>query len=177
MADAQILTDCKAALRIATATTAFNTEITDLIAAAKADLALSGVLVTLDTDTLIKRAIILYVKANFGYDNPEAERFQQSYEMLKQHLSLSADYACYTVTFTVKDSVTEAAIRGAKVEFNSETKETNASGVAIFYVRAGNNYAYNITADDYVSDEHSDSDPNLLNVTANTAVEISLVAV
>ncbi|HZJ99434.1 MAG TPA: hypothetical protein VFC79_05490, partial [Tissierellaceae bacterium] len=43
-------------------------------------------------DVLIQRAITLYVKANFGWDNPDAERLQQSYLMLKQHLSLSGDY-------------------------------------------------------------------------------------
>ena len=45
-----------------------------------------------DVDPLIKRAIILYCKANFGWDNPESERLQQSYVMLKMHMTLAANY-------------------------------------------------------------------------------------
>lgn len=71
---------------------AFDVEIADLIEAAKLDLKISGVVKISDTDALIQRAIIVYCKANFGYDNTEAERFQNSYDMLKQHLSLAGDY-------------------------------------------------------------------------------------
>lgn len=45
-----------------------------------------------DTDPLIKRAIITYVKANFISDAKEAERFLASYNMLKNHLTLAGDY-------------------------------------------------------------------------------------
>ena len=172
-----LIDDVKTYLRISTANTAYNTEITDLIAAAIADLKLSGVTAekAVDTDTLIKRAIVTYVKANFGWNNPDAERLQQSYDMLKQHLTLSADYARYAVTFTVKDSVTALAIREAEVTFNGETKVTGVAGTAVFYVRAGNSYTYEVTADDYQSD---DDDANLIDVTtAAVAVNISLVAV
>ena len=88
-----MLEKVKTALRIRN--DAFNDEIEDLIEAARHDLALSGVLVEKtqsDEDPLIKRAIVTYCKANFGYDNPEADRFQQSYVMLKQHMSLAGDY-------------------------------------------------------------------------------------
>ncbi|TCT23388.1 putative phage protein (predicted DNA packaging) [Melghiribacillus thermohalophilus] len=87
-----LLDDVKLALRISNS--AFDNEINDLIEAAKADLILSGVEETrLDvTDPLIKRAIKTYVKAQFGFDNPDAERLQQSYEMLKMHLTLSTEY-------------------------------------------------------------------------------------
>lgn len=70
----------------------FDIEIADLIEAAKLDLKISGVVKISDTDALIQRAIIVYCKANFGYDNTEADRFQNSYDMLKQHLSLAGDY-------------------------------------------------------------------------------------
>lgn len=72
-----------------------NNEILDLIDAAKADLILSGVNKdkVIDTDPLIKRAIIVYCKANFGYDDVNmAGRFEQSYISLKHHLTLSAEY-------------------------------------------------------------------------------------
>ncbi|SHF16424.1 head-tail connector protein [Caloramator proteoclasticus] len=69
-------------------------EILDLIYAAKADLKLSGVLETkiVDTDPLIIRAITTYCKANSSSDNNEAERYQKSYEMIKNHLTLSQEY-------------------------------------------------------------------------------------
>lgn len=89
-----LLDDIKAALRVND--TDLDGEILDLIEAAKADLILSGVhesKVNDDTDPLIKRAITVYVKAHFGYDDPKiAERFEQSYISLKQHLTLSAEY-------------------------------------------------------------------------------------
>lgn len=88
-----ILDDAKLALRISN--TAFDNEINDLISAARQDLTLSGILDTKandDSDVLIKRAIIVYVKANFGFDNPDVEKLQQSYESLKISLALSTDY-------------------------------------------------------------------------------------
>ena len=80
----------KKALRISS--NAFDDEIMDLIEGAKADLRLAGIYFVNETDPLIARAITVYCKANFGYDNPEADRFQYSYVMLKQHLCLAGDY-------------------------------------------------------------------------------------
>ena len=70
-----------------------NAIIRDLIDSAMADLILSGVHKdkAKDTDHLIKRAIILYCKANYRYD-PFTERYQDSYKSLKHHLTLSAEY-------------------------------------------------------------------------------------
>lgn len=90
-----LLDDIKTVLRISPTNTAFDSEIEDLIDAAQADLGLSGVdpaKVTPDSDALIKRAVTTYVKANFGWDNPDAERLQKAYDMLKAHLTLSIDY-------------------------------------------------------------------------------------
>lgn len=72
-----------------------DTEIQDLIEAAKADLTLSGVHKdkVIDIDPLIKRVIILYCKAHFGYEEPaQAELFMKSYNALKTHLALSQEY-------------------------------------------------------------------------------------
>ncbi len=93
-----IINDIKTALRISNM--AFDTEIQDLIDAAKADLMLSGIAEAKTNDVmdpLIKRAIITYVKANFGWNNPDAEKLQQSYNMLKTHLSLSKEYTSEAV--------------------------------------------------------------------------------
>lgn len=91
-----MLDDVKTALRISQSNTSFDMEIQDLIEAARIDLIQSGVSsekANDDTDALIKRAITVYCKANFGYDsNTSAERFHDSYVMLKQHLSLAGDY-------------------------------------------------------------------------------------
>lgn len=87
-----LLDDVKLALRITSS--AFDPEVQDLIDAAKSDLQLSGVHPDWmdDDDPLIRRAVMVYCKAHFGYDNPEAERFQRSYDMLKAHLTLSQEY-------------------------------------------------------------------------------------
>jgi uncharacterized phage protein (predicted DNA packaging) len=88
-----MLDDVKIALRVSH--TALDGEITDLIAAARQDLILSGVLasrVNDDDDVLAKRAIITYVKAHFGWDNPDADRLLMAFDRLKTHLTLSGDY-------------------------------------------------------------------------------------
>lgn len=113
-----MLDDVKTVLRISN--NAYDAEIEDLIEAAKIDLKLSGVNIDKTVtetytpepteenpelgpveiqvmDPLIKRAIIIYVKANFGWNNPDAERLQQSYNMLKIHLALSQEYTSEAV--------------------------------------------------------------------------------
>ena len=174
-----LIDDIKISLRITN--TAYNTEITDLINACKDDLTLSGVKTTDDTDDLIKRCINLYVKANFGWDNPDAERLMKSYDMLKSHLALSADYGFYTFTFTITDSVTTDPIQEVSIklwndELNyEETMTTNVSGIAIFSVKARANYKYDITATDYISNLHEEDDKNIKDVSANTSVAVALV--
>lgn len=91
-----LLKDVKDANRIVSNDEGIEGELQDLIEAALLDLSLSGVSVEAITedpvDPLIKRAVILYTKANFGFGNDDFDRFQQSYVMLKQHLCLSGDY-------------------------------------------------------------------------------------
>lgn len=85
----------KGALRVTSNDPLIVEEIQDLISSARMDLIQSGVsseIANKDDDPLIKRAIIIYAKANYGLDNPNADRFQDSYIMLKQHLSLAGDY-------------------------------------------------------------------------------------
>ena len=88
-ADATTLTEkMRAALRISS-TSAKITE--DCIGACKADLANDGVKVIDESDKLIIRAVTLYCKAEFGY-NGKAEKFRQSYDLLKARLSMSKEY-------------------------------------------------------------------------------------
>jgi hypothetical protein len=175
-----MLADVKAILRIGTAVTAFNTEITDLINAAKADLGISGLLDNnvVTTDPLIRRAIITYCKANFGWDNPDAEKLQKAYEMLKTHMALT-NYAYYTVTFTLQDS-TPDPIKQAKIVLKyskdneverTETKFTNDTGQAVFRVRPATNYEYLVTADGFQTEE------SFFDVTANKVFTLTLTEV
>ena len=88
-----LIDDIKQSLRVSNS--AYDSEIQDLIDACKSDLRLAGIFFvdgTEETDPLLKQAIRTYCKATFGYDNPDAERFHDSYIMLKQHLALSGDY-------------------------------------------------------------------------------------
>ncbi len=80
--------------------TTFDDEISDLIDAVIADLRNVGIIITetqtagqpIDVDDpLITRAVMLYMKAEFGYMN-DAERFRKAYDYLKCSLSLSDDY-------------------------------------------------------------------------------------
>lgn len=90
-----MLQAAKKALRISQNNRAFDDDVIDLIDAARADLALSGVLLSKvedDGDPLIKRAVITYVKSNFGWDNPDSVKLQDSYNSLKIHLTLSQEY-------------------------------------------------------------------------------------
>ena len=91
-----MLEKVKLALRIKA--TSLDSEINDLIEACKIDLSISGIKVINDTDPIIQRAIIAYCKANFGLDNKDSEKYQLSYDMLKQSLALCSDYNTEVIT-------------------------------------------------------------------------------
>ena len=91
-----MLDKVKLALRISGS--AFDDEVTDLINAAIADLRLVGIIVPDNAgspeatgDPLISRAIVLYAKAEFGF-NDDAEKYRKAYDYLKCALSLAGDY-------------------------------------------------------------------------------------
>ena len=87
-ADTTTLTEkMRAALRISSTSEKITEEINDC----KADMKNDGVKVIKETDGLIIRAITLYCKAEFGFNNA-AEQFRKSYDALKMRLSLSAEY-------------------------------------------------------------------------------------
>lgn len=73
----------------------FDREIGDIVEAGRADLMLAGVSASRANDTsdpLIKRALSTYAKAEFGLDNPDAERYRAAYNALKTHLTISEEY-------------------------------------------------------------------------------------
>lgn len=168
-----LLADIKNILRISDDIIEFDAEIRDLIDVALIDLGISGVVdeAIVAADPIVRRAVSIYVKSNFGWDNPDAERLQKSYDLLKTHMSLSAEYAYYAVTFEVTDASTANPIRMATVEFDGQVKTTDENGRAIFYRRAANNLEYMVTANDY---EPNDDDDNLVDVTASLTIDIDL---
>lgn len=81
--------------RISTDDKGIEGELRELIESAKADLYLSGVrkdCLKAPYPFLIVRAISLYTKAEFGFDNPDSEKLWRSYDSLERHLALSSDY-------------------------------------------------------------------------------------
>ena len=75
--------------------TRHDKEITDLIGEARAELLSVGILaskVNDEQDMLIRRAIFTYVKAEFGLDNDDSEKYRASFEKQKIHISNMAEY-------------------------------------------------------------------------------------
>lgn len=70
----------------------FDDDIKDLIDEAKADMNISGISNIKDDDPLIRQAIKTYCKAKFWADNKDSEKYQLSYELLRDHLSLCGEY-------------------------------------------------------------------------------------
>ena len=83
-----LLEEVRARLRLKS-TTFDDLEIEPLIFACISDLARVGIIATEETDDpLIRQAVVLYCKANFGYSDA-AEAFQQAYEGLRDAIALS----------------------------------------------------------------------------------------
>lgn len=79
----------KNALRITT--TAYNDELTDLMAAARADLGIAGVVLPDDLNELCGRAVITYCKLHFGIPE-DADRLKRSYDEQKAQLVTATGY-------------------------------------------------------------------------------------
>ena len=89
-----ILNSVKLALR-RTGTSAFDTDIAELIEAAKNDLRIAGVNVDED-DPLIQMAIKTYCKAHFG-ETDEFINLRDSYETQKAQLMVASGFTNYEV--------------------------------------------------------------------------------
>ena len=83
-------------LRVRLTVDKLDSEIEDLIKAARADLVeFGGVLperVADESDPLVKQAIATYVKAEFGLDNEDSEKYRASYAKQKIALGLASSY-------------------------------------------------------------------------------------
>lgn len=89
------LAEVKLALRVTT--TAFDTELTDLITSRKNDLKLRGVVIPEGDDELINIAVITYCKMRFG--NPDNyDKLKASYDEQKAQLSMATGYTNWGVS-------------------------------------------------------------------------------
>lgn len=79
----------KMALRIST--DAFDSELTDLIAAAQLDLGVAGVVVPETLDELVTRAVVTYCKMSFGLPE-DYDRLKRSYDEQKAQLSTATGW-------------------------------------------------------------------------------------
>lgn len=88
----ELLKIAKQCLSIVETATLKDEEIRMLINAGQADLERQGIKPDLKKD-LVKSAIVMFVKANFGnVDIKEKELAQRTYSLLCANLSLSSDY-------------------------------------------------------------------------------------
>lgn len=95
MAQTATLNKVKLSLRVVT--TAFDSELNDLIDAACDDLGIAGVDGTsaTETDYLVIRAITTYCKMHFG-EPDEYERLKESYDEQKAQLSMATGYTTWS---------------------------------------------------------------------------------
>jgi len=83
------LAKVKAALRVTS--TSLDDELTDLMAAAKADLGIAGVELPTNLDEICGRAVITYCKMHFGLPE-DADRLKRSYDEQKAQLVTATGY-------------------------------------------------------------------------------------
>ena len=79
----------KMALRIST--TAYDDELTDLMAAAQQDLGIAGVVLPEELDEICSRAVITYCKMSFGLPD-DYDRLKKSYDEQKAQLVTATGY-------------------------------------------------------------------------------------
>ena len=90
---AEYLTSIRQYMRLTS--TIHDSELEDLINAARANFVLGGVLPAKaedEQDPLIMRAVATYVKAEFGLDNDDSEKYRASYKEQRNGLALSDSY-------------------------------------------------------------------------------------
>lgn len=93
----EFMAEAKGCLRITVDDPIINNEITTLIKACQLDLIRNGIAPSLANDnefkdSLIKMAVLTYLKAEFGLDNKNYDKFRASYETLRTELSLTDYY-------------------------------------------------------------------------------------
>lgn len=93
-----MLEKVKLALRITTGV--YNSELTDLIEAAKQDLGIAGVVVPEEITEIVTRAVITYCKMSFGLPE-DYDRLKRSYDEQKAQLSNATGYTVWEASESV----------------------------------------------------------------------------
>jgi len=73
----------------------FDSELRDLVEAAREELCLAGisrVRANDEQDALVTAAIVTYLKAEFGLDIKESQAYRDAFEMKRRKLALSSKY-------------------------------------------------------------------------------------
>lgn len=71
----------------------YDTDLNDLIDAAKLDLGIAGVIVPTELDAIVRRAIITYVQVNFQQlDKDAMNRLKKAYDEQKAQLGTATGY-------------------------------------------------------------------------------------
>lgn len=89
MAETTLLDAVRLALRIST--TAFDSEISDLISAAQLDLGVAGVVLPGTLDAIVQLAVITYCRLHFGQPD-DYDRLKRSYDEQKAQLATCTGY-------------------------------------------------------------------------------------
>lgn len=96
MAEKESMLDaCRDALRIPAYVYDYDDEIADLIAAARASMRAGGVSPEKakdDSDGTVRLAVKVFCKANFGMDNPDADRYAHTFEELVTLMRGASEY-------------------------------------------------------------------------------------
>ncbi len=99
-----MLDKCKSALQIADDTSAYDDEINDLIAAARLDLSIAGVVDPVshttgneDENPLIERAIITYCRFSFG-SPADYDKLKSAYDEQKSQMKSATGYTDWGTT-------------------------------------------------------------------------------
>ena len=89
-----MLASAKMALRIST--DVFDPEILQLLEAALLDMGVAGVMIPSETDELVRRAAITYVRMHFGQPD-DYDRLKESYDEQKGQLATCTGYTDWVV--------------------------------------------------------------------------------
>ena len=149
-----------------------DAELTDIIAECREDLIALGVTsekANSETDSLILGAVRSFARWKFGLSNDDAAVNREDYMLQRDELRRRRDYTTYAITFVC--TATNVPVADVEITFNGETKETDATGTAVFYyVPAGVNQEYTIIKTGYASQVVD------LDVTTSATVNVALVA-
>lgn len=92
---ANLLESVKLSLRIMT--TAFNSELSDLVDAALTDLQIAGVTIPDDLEAIVKQAVITYCRLHFGQPD-DYDRLKIAYDEQKAQLLTATGYTDWGMT-------------------------------------------------------------------------------